>query len=97
MASVHPARLAAISADLFLISAPRQIANSYCRPAEFSHKLRQASKGAGGPIALWHFQQVQERLTANALQPVVEVDLATDAREREPPGIMCQAFYAEAR
>ena len=82
MARLQAAGVRGSSHGPALISSPRQIANSYCTPAQFSHKLRQASKGAGRPIALWEFKQVQERLTANALQPLV-VDVAAHALKRE--------------
>jgi hypothetical protein len=37
---------------------------------------------------LWHFKQVQQRLSTNALQPVIKIDLATHALKREQPGII---------
>src|SRR5262249_23693491 len=80
-------RFPTVAAHLLLVAASCQIANSYCTPAQFSHKLRQASKGAGGPVALWHFKQVQQRLSADALQPIKEVNPATNALKREAPRI----------
>jgi hypothetical protein len=71
-------RFTAVPANLFKIAAAGKAADPYCRPAEVRHHLCQTSKRAGGPIALWHFKQVQQRLTANALQPVKEVDVASD-------------------
>jgi hypothetical protein len=71
MAGLHVARLAAISSYLFLVSASRQIPHPNCRPAEFSHHLRQALVGSRSAFVLWHFKKVQQRLTADALQPMV--------------------------
>src|SRR5271169_6677733 len=45
------------------------------------------AESAPGPIALWDFQQVQERLTADALQPIKKVNLAANALQREPPRV----------
>jgi hypothetical protein len=52
--------------------------------------------GARGAIALWHFKQVEQRLTADALQPIEEVDFAAYAPKREPPRISrlcCSSFH----
>jgi hypothetical protein len=48
---------------------------------------RVTPKRAGRPIALWHFKQVEQRLTADPFQAVAEVDLAAHAGKRQPPGI----------
>jgi hypothetical protein len=44
---------------------------------------------------LWDFEQVQQRLTANALQPVKEVNFAARALKREPPRIdvLCRCSF----
>jgi hypothetical protein len=72
-------RFSAVSADLFLISASRQITHPYCRPAKIGHNLCQASKGARRPLTLWHLKQVQQGLRADALQLIKEVNFATHA------------------
>ena len=86
----------AVSANLLLVSASRQIPPPNRSPAQFGHHSCQASVGARGAIALWHFKQVEQRLTADALQPIEEVDFAAHAPKREPPRISrlcCSSFH----
>jgi hypothetical protein len=77
----------AVPANLFFVSAARQIPHPYCRPAKLRHDTRQSSERAGRPVALRDLKKIQQRLTADAFQPVIEIDLATHALEREPPRI----------
>ena len=57
MASLHVARLAAISSYLLPVAASRQVAHPHRGPAELGHHFCQTSKGARGPIALRDFKQ----------------------------------------
>src|SRR5262249_51820743 len=86
MASLH-ARLAAIPSYLFLVSASRQIPDTHGGPPELDRYSRQTLKHSGIPFALWHFKQVQQRLTADALEPIKEVNLAAHALQTQAPGV----------
>ena len=79
--------IAGIAPYLLLVAASREVAHSDRGPAQLRHNLCQSSKGAGGPVALRDFEQIQERLTADALQPVIEVNFAPHALQLEPPRI----------
>jgi hypothetical protein len=88
--------LSAVPSDLLLVSTPRQIPYPYSRPAQLCHNFRQAPKGARRPLTLWHFKQVQQRLTADALQPVKEVNFAAHAFQYETPWIrrLCRGSFS---
>ena len=96
MASLHVARLAAISSYLFPVAAPRKIPHPNCSPAQFCHHFCQTPERARSSVALWHFKQVQQRLGADTLQVIKKVDLAAHALQREPPGIGRSAAAALA-
>ena len=90
------APMAAISSYLFSVALPRQIPHPNCRPAKFGHNLCKTTKSARSPVALRDFKKIQQCLTADALQPIKEVDLAPHALKREPPRIGCSAAAAFA-
>ena len=77
----------AVSANLFAIAASGQIPHAQRGPPELGHYSRQTPKSARSPIALWDFEKIQQRLTADALQPIKKVDLAVHAFQRHPPGV----------
>ena len=54
-----------------------------------------ASKSARSPIALRDFKQIQQCLSADALQPIKKIDFATHALKREPPWIsrLCRGSF----
>ena len=84
----------AVPANLFKIAAAGKAADPHCRPSKLRHNLCEFSKRASGPVALWDFEQIQECLRADALQPIIKVDFAPHALKREPPGIsqLCRGF-----
>jgi hypothetical protein len=77
----------AVSANLFAIDASGQIPHAQRGPPEFGHYSRQTPKHARRSVALRDLQQIQQRLTADTLQLVVEIDLAAHTRKRESPRI----------
>jgi hypothetical protein len=77
----------AVTANLFFVTTPCQIADAHCRPAKLRHDLSKPSKSASSPVALRDLKKIQQGLTADALEPIKEVDFPTDAPESEPPGI----------
>ena len=58
MASLHVARLAAISSYLLPVAAPRKIPHAHGGPTQFRHDPRQSSKGGGGPVALGDLKKI---------------------------------------
>jgi hypothetical protein len=68
MTRLQVVSVAAIAAHLLLVAAACQIANSDCRPAQFSHKLGQPPEGARSTAALWDLKEVQECLRTDAAQ-----------------------------
>jgi hypothetical protein len=50
--------VATVTADLFLVSAARQIAHTHCGPAKFSHYFCHAPKRARSTLPLRDFEQV---------------------------------------
>ena len=95
MASLHVARLTAISSYLLPVAAPRKIPHAHSGPPELGHYSSQTPKRARGPIALGHLEQIQKRLTTDALQPIKEIDFATHALKRKPPriGRLCRGSF----
>ena len=95
MASLHVARLAAISSYLLPVAAPRKIPHPYCRPAQFGHDLWQTSKRARRPLALRDFKQIQQCLGTDTLQPIKEVDFAAHALQTQAPRIdrLCRGRF----
>src|SRR5271157_5223964 len=86
MASLHDARLAAISSYLLPVAAARKIAHPYCAPTQLEHHFRQPPKGARSPVALRDLKQIQECLTAHALQ-VIKIYLAAHTFQAQLPRI----------
>ena len=95
MASLHVARLAAISSYLLPVAAPRKIPHPHRGPAELGHYSSQTPEDACGPVALGDFEQIQERLTADTFQPIKKADLAPHPLKREPPWInrLCRGSF----
>jgi hypothetical protein len=84
---MRTSRFSTVPADLFFVSPSCQIPHPYSRPAELRHNLCKTTKRARCSLALRDLKKIQQRLTADALQPVEEVNFAAHALEREPPGI----------
>lgn len=82
-----------VSTNLFLVSAPCEIADAHCGPAELAHRLGQPSIRPRCAAALRYLKYVQERLRAHALQ-TVEVHLAAHALQPQTPriGVICSGF-----
>ena len=95
MAGLH-SRLAAISSYLLPIAAARKVTHPHRGPTEFCHDPRNAPEGAGRPIALWDLKEIQQCLTADALQPIKEIDFAAHTLQCEPPriGVSAAADFA---
>ncbi len=85
----------AVSANLFAIAASGQIPHAQRGPPEFGHYSRQTPKHARRSVALRDLQQIQQRLTTDALQLVKKIDFAAHALEREPPriGRLCRGSF----
>jgi hypothetical protein len=79
-------RVADEPAALFFKTAAIEVTNTHCSPAEFSHQFRQASVRTCSAAALWHFQDVHQRLGADALQ-AVEPCRTAHAFQAQPPRV----------
>ena len=95
MTTLHVASIAAVATNRFFVAATIKISHSDRAPTKLSHNLCQASKRAGRPVALRDLKKIQQRLTADALQLIKEVDLAAHALQCEPPGIghLCRSKF----
>ncbi len=62
--------VASVAANLLLVAASRQVANTHRGPAELPHHLRKAATRSGPSIFLKDLQVVEERLGANSLDAV---------------------------
>ena len=67
-------RVANVPAHLLLVAAAREVTHAHRRPPEFGHHLRKLTVCAGGALPLWHLEKVQQRLSADPLEPI-EADL----------------------
>jgi hypothetical protein len=77
----------AVTANLFFVSAARQIPYPNCRPAKLRHNLCNPSKSGSSPIALRDIKKIQQRLTADAFQLVKEVNFAPHTLQTQAPRI----------
>jgi hypothetical protein len=59
-----------VPANLLLVTAAREIADANCSPAKLSHQGSKVPICAGCALALREFQDVHQRLRANALQAI---------------------------
>jgi len=86
----------AVTANLFFVTTPCQIAHPHSGPAQFGHDFRQASVGTRAPRALWDFKQIQQRLRGDTFQTIEDVDLAAHALKREAPriGYFCRRSFS---
>jgi hypothetical protein len=66
-----------VAANLFFIPSPREVADTYCSPAQLSHQLCQTPKCASCPAALGNVEYVQKGLAAHTFQ-AIKLDLAAD-------------------
>ena len=87
MASLHVARLAAISSYLLPVAASRQVPHPNCRPSKLRHNLSESSKRTRRPVALRDLKKIQQRLRADTFQAIIKVEFAADALQRVPPRI----------
>jgi len=71
-----------VAPNLFLVTATSEVANAHCCPAEFSHQGRKVTVCAGGALALWYLEDIQQDLRADALQ-AIKACLAAHALQSE--------------
>jgi hypothetical protein len=78
--------IAAVAANLFLVSASRQVADPHSGPAQICHYLCKMPVGARCSAALGNIQYVQQGLAAHSFQPVI-IYFAAHPFQRQPPRI----------
>jgi hypothetical protein len=87
--------VAKITPDLFLVSTSCQVTDPYRGPPKLCHDFPQTPKRAGCPVALRDLKKIQQRLIADALQPVKEVHFAAHAFETQAPrvDVLCRGSF----
>src|ERR1700687_1840675 len=84
--SAYGTRVADVPANLFSVPASCEVTNANSGPAKLSHQGRKVPVSACSTLALLHPQNIQQRLRADAFQPI-NADLSAHALQAQAPRV----------